>query len=239
MFTPWDAPGHGGGRLPRPVLAVLALNAVPAAAQDGGSRSTPQRRRTLKVTGPVGNVGRRGHPISASLTPLAARRLRRAGARSSRAPPPCTARRASGAPTGGGRSPACRSEPYRTRLLVRRPADPARFSGTVVVSWLNVGAGFDLDPEWIAAGRRARARRRRLRRRVRAVARRGGPAGRAALGPGALRIAHPPRRRPRLRHLHAGRPGDRVARRGRPARGALARPHPDRHGRRRSRRSAS
>src|SRR5262249_3872079 len=38
--------------------------------------------------------------------------------------------------------------PYRTRVLVRRPADRARFSGTVVVEWLNVSGGVDADPEW-------------------------------------------------------------------------------------------
>jgi hypothetical protein len=38
--------------------------------------------------------------------------------------------------------------PYRTRVLVRRPADPKKFSGTVVVEWLNVSGGVDADPEW-------------------------------------------------------------------------------------------
>ncbi|HEY5108789.1 MAG TPA: alpha/beta hydrolase domain-containing protein [Acidimicrobiales bacterium] len=38
--------------------------------------------------------------------------------------------------------------PYRTRVLVRRPADPARFSGTVVVEWLNVSGGVDADPDY-------------------------------------------------------------------------------------------
>jgi hypothetical protein len=38
--------------------------------------------------------------------------------------------------------------PYRTRVLVRRPSDRARFSGTVVVEWLNVSGGVDADPEW-------------------------------------------------------------------------------------------
>ena len=38
--------------------------------------------------------------------------------------------------------------PYRTRVLVRAPADPAKFSGTVVVEWLNVSGGVDADPEW-------------------------------------------------------------------------------------------
>ncbi|WP_203918892.1 alpha/beta hydrolase domain-containing protein [Rugosimonospora africana] len=41
---------------------------------------------------------------------------------------------------------------YRTRILVRRPADPARFNGTVVVEWLDLpGAqdGVDLDPDFL------------------------------------------------------------------------------------------
>ena len=38
--------------------------------------------------------------------------------------------------------------PYRTRVLVRYPSDPAKFSGTVVVEWLNVSGGLDADPEW-------------------------------------------------------------------------------------------
>lgn len=38
--------------------------------------------------------------------------------------------------------------PFTTRLIVRRPADPSRFNGTVVVEWLNVTAGYDLAPDW-------------------------------------------------------------------------------------------
>jgi hypothetical protein len=37
---------------------------------------------------------------------------------------------------------------YKTRVLVRQPADPAKFSGTVIVEWLNVSGGVDADPEW-------------------------------------------------------------------------------------------
>ncbi len=40
--------------------------------------------------------------------------------------------------------------PYRTRVLVRRPTDPSRFSGTAVVEWLNVSGGVDADVEWIS-----------------------------------------------------------------------------------------
>ena len=40
------------------------------------------------------------------------------------------------------------SAPYRTRVLVRAPADPKKFSGTVLVEWLNVSGGIDADAEW-------------------------------------------------------------------------------------------
>jgi Alpha/beta hydrolase domain len=38
--------------------------------------------------------------------------------------------------------------PYRSRILVRRPADPEGFDGTVFVEWLNVTAGVDGDPDF-------------------------------------------------------------------------------------------
>ena len=37
---------------------------------------------------------------------------------------------------------------FRTRIVVRRPSDPDRFSGTVVVEWHNVSAGIDAAPDW-------------------------------------------------------------------------------------------
>lgn len=41
--------------------------------------------------------------------------------------------------------------PYKTRILVRRPADPKRFNGSVLVEWLNVTAGTDSAPDWTYA----------------------------------------------------------------------------------------
>ena len=38
--------------------------------------------------------------------------------------------------------------PYKTRIIVRRPADAGDFSGTVYVEWLNVTAGVDGDPDF-------------------------------------------------------------------------------------------
>ena len=43
---------------------------------------------------------------------------------------------------------ACGTAPFCTRVVVRRPADPARFSGTLLLEWLNVSGGFDADPDW-------------------------------------------------------------------------------------------
>ena len=40
--------------------------------------------------------------------------------------------------------------PYRTRVVVRAPADPKHFSGTVIVEWLNVSGGVDADPDWMS-----------------------------------------------------------------------------------------
>jgi len=41
--------------------------------------------------------------------------------------------------------------PYKTRIVVRRPADGKRFNGTVLVEWLNVTNGFDAENMWFFA----------------------------------------------------------------------------------------
>jgi hypothetical protein len=38
--------------------------------------------------------------------------------------------------------------PFRTRIVVRKPSDPSRFSGIVIVEWHNVSAGVDAAPDW-------------------------------------------------------------------------------------------
>ena len=38
--------------------------------------------------------------------------------------------------------------PFRTRIVVLRPADPARFDGTTLVEWMNVSGGIDAAPDW-------------------------------------------------------------------------------------------
>ena len=38
--------------------------------------------------------------------------------------------------------------PYRSRIIVRRPVNPRKFNGTVVIEWWNTTAGFDVAPVW-------------------------------------------------------------------------------------------
>nr|MDT0666049.1 alpha/beta hydrolase domain-containing protein [Micromonospora sp. DSM 115978] len=61
-----------------------------------------------------------------------------------------TAYRANGSLSGDGRwnLAADGTAPYRTRVLVRKPADDARFIGKVVVEWLNVSGGVDAQVDW-------------------------------------------------------------------------------------------
>lgn len=40
---------------------------------------------------------------------------------------------------------------YRTRIVVHRPTDPARFNGTVFLEWMNVSGGLDAAPDWTGA----------------------------------------------------------------------------------------
>ncbi len=43
--------------------------------------------------------------------------------------------------------------PFATRLVVCRPADPGDFTGTVVLEWLNVSAGFDAPAHFLLTHR--------------------------------------------------------------------------------------
>src|SRR5512139_1369096 len=43
--------------------------------------------------------------------------------------------------------------PYKTRVVVIRPSDPATFNGTALVEWLNVTSGQDMPSEWMVAHR--------------------------------------------------------------------------------------
>lgn len=43
--------------------------------------------------------------------------------------------------------------PFATRLVVCRPSDPDAYTGTVILEWLNVSAGFDAPAHWMLTHR--------------------------------------------------------------------------------------
>jgi hypothetical protein len=45
------------------------------------------------------------------------------------------------------------AQSYTSRMIVRRPSDPDRFNGTVLVEWLNVTTGADVAADWALARR--------------------------------------------------------------------------------------
>jgi hypothetical protein len=127
-------------------LAVLAATGLFTATASASPLATEQVAAPT-VTGPI-TGGRFGVPFSSSPIPLGP-----AGYTEQEYFLSGTATGYQQAGTWGsdGRWPVAAAEqaPYETRMLVRRPADPARFNGTVVVEWLNVTAGVDLDPDYL------------------------------------------------------------------------------------------
>lgn len=66
-----------------------------------------------------------------------------------------TSYRLPGAPTTDGiwnAIPAA-TAPFKTRVVVARPSDPARFNGTVLVEWMNVTGGLDVGASWTVSHR--------------------------------------------------------------------------------------
>lgn len=59
------------------------------------------------------------------------------------------ARAFAAAPDPDGPLRVAGSAAYRTRVVVFRPSDPRRWSGTAVVEWLNCRSGVDTAPQWI------------------------------------------------------------------------------------------
>jgi len=105
---------------------------------------TAQAEATAIVEGPV-EGGQRGRPFAASLRDVAALGYEEveyflAGtAKRYRDVNDSTSRR-----DGCWQAEEAGQADFRTRMLVYRPRDPARFNGTVILNWNNVTAGYDL-----------------------------------------------------------------------------------------------
>jgi Alpha/beta hydrolase domain len=136
------------GLLAAVVWGTTACGASQGATATSQSGSASTQRATYPadatLTGPV-TVGHIIEPLSGLPLDLAANGYVEQEFFASGT---ATAFTATSAPSSGKWSIApTTTAPYRTRIVVRRPADPARFNGTVVVEWMNVSAG-ESAPDW-------------------------------------------------------------------------------------------
>lgn len=140
------------------VAAIVCVALVIATACDGGESKSAASDAVTTTTrprpaGPTANmsrplVGGNGVFIGAT-TPANVAKVGYVE-REYAAAGTATSYRREGAITHDGRwklAPDA-TAPYRTRVLVRRPANPKAFSGNVILEWLNVSGGVDADPDW-------------------------------------------------------------------------------------------
>lgn len=120
----------------RGIPALLAFFCLALAMQASAQTRHAPDASTLRVEVPPG----KGQPLGAS--PLD---LRRHGYVEQEVLVSGQARRYRATDPRADATPLAGSFPYTTRLIVRRPVDPKRFNGTVVVEWFNVTLGQDID----------------------------------------------------------------------------------------------
>jgi hypothetical protein len=141
------------------VLAVTAMVAGTGGASAGAATSSPSTKaifsRAATLVGPI-TTGHVVEPLSSIAPNLAANGYIEQEYFASGT---ASAFKATSMPSDGRWTiEPTTSATYKTRILVRRPASPAHFNGTVVVEWMNVSAGesapdFDyLNPYLMRAG---------------------------------------------------------------------------------------
>jgi hypothetical protein len=145
------------------VVGLVLLNVVWAAPGGASSQRASATAHSAKgiyrahavLTGPI-TTGHVIEPLTANPANLAANGYIEQEFFASGT---ATALQATSSPSNGRWAVApTTTASYRTRILVRRPSDPAHFNGTVVVEWMNVSAGesapdFDyLNPELMRQG---------------------------------------------------------------------------------------
>jgi hypothetical protein len=138
-------------------LAATVLAVAGACTSSPSQASTPAARTRVAseatVRGPIASTARPGdasHDYTFYSTPMD---LKKVGYVEQEYFVSGTATRYPSNPTNAlTNSAPIGTMPYTTRIVVRKPADPSRFTGVVVVDWQNVTAGHDIDTEWSASG---------------------------------------------------------------------------------------
>jgi hypothetical protein len=134
----------GGTAISATVLVILLAASTSPTAAIGDDRGDP--KPAAELSGPV-EGGVRGFPFTSSALDLdeagyTEREYFATGVAQSYEPD------GEWGVDGRWRVTPAATAPYTTRILVRRPTDPDRFNGTVVVEWLNVSSGVDIDVDF-------------------------------------------------------------------------------------------
>jgi hypothetical protein len=118
------------------VMTGWAWLRAPVAAAQGGSGSE------VTFSGPLGTTGTKLHaPAETSQFALAPYGYKEDEFLATGTAP--------GNMAGYPQSATYPAAPYTTRIIVRRPLDPSRSNGTVVLEWMNVSLQQDTDVDWI------------------------------------------------------------------------------------------
>ncbi len=129
------------------LVVVLTLSLCSCGSSSPTAASPPHPvsyHAAATLTGPV-TVGQISEPLSALPTDLAASNYVEQEFFASGT---AMAFKADSMPSNGRWTVTpTTTAPYKTRIIVRRPANPAQFNGTVVVEWMNESAG-ESAPDW-------------------------------------------------------------------------------------------
>jgi hypothetical protein len=139
------------------VAALVAVSASATPAPAAATAAQPQVTTTnpgagpASITGPIPSQGKPGDPAHDYIFYSTPFDLKKAGYEELEYFISGTATRYPSNPTTDQQQQAATpigSMPYITRIVVRRPINPAKSAGVAVVDWQNVTAGHDIDTEW-------------------------------------------------------------------------------------------
>jgi alpha/beta hydrolase family protein len=144
--SPWRLGRHAASVLVAAALVVAVSAGLASAAGRKAAPRNPGRTPAPAVTGPI-TTGTRGFPFTASAVDLRSHGYAEqeyffsGTAHSFTSQQPLTS-------DGRWQVQPAAAASYQSRMIVRAPIDPKKFNGTVIVEWLNVSAGRDIDVDW-------------------------------------------------------------------------------------------
>jgi hypothetical protein len=134
-----------------PASAAAPASSAAASAALPPSVTTSPGAGPASITGPIPSTAKPGDPSRDYIFYATPFNLKQAGYEEEEYFVSGTATRYNSNPTVAQQEQTATpigSMPYTTRIVVRRPINPAKSAGVAVVDWQNVTAGHDIDTEW-------------------------------------------------------------------------------------------